>query len=279
MVAQNIQPIYLCPLCQASLRSETTSLVCPAGHRFDKAKEGYVNLLPVQKKKSKDPGDNKEMMQARRLFLESGAYQALSDRLGELVLGLPVNPATILDLGCGEGYYTQRLQQALANEGIWPQLYGLDISRAALKAAAKRYQQIHFCVASSFETPFESEFFDLVVRIYAPSKPEELKRLVKPGGHLLTVSAGPLHHFAVKQRIYDTPRLHEDNEEQIEGFEMVSTERLQWQLDMETPELILAFLEMTPYAWKFTPEARRQLAGQPFSCELDFRINLQRRVL
>ncbi|MCL2918772.1 23S rRNA (guanine(745)-N(1))-methyltransferase [Shewanella litorisediminis] len=279
MVPLNVQPTYLCPLCKAPLCAGEATMVCPKGHGFDRAKEGYINLLPVQKKRSKDPGDNKEMMKARRLFLESGAYQKLSDRLGELVLGLPVKPNRILDLGCGEGYYTHRLQQGLAKAGIQPQFYGLDISRAALKSAAKRYQQIHFCVASSFETPFETAFFDLIMRIYAPSKAEELKRLVKPGGYLLTASAGPMHHFAVKKRIYDTPRLHEDKEEQIDGFELVSSERLQWQLDMDTPELILAFLEMTPYAWKFTPEARRQLASEPFSCELDFRINLQRRML
>lgn len=265
---------FICPLCQSRLSADGRSLVCQTGHRFDTAKEGYVNLLPVQKKRSKDPGDNKEMMQARRLFLEAGFYRPLSDRVNELAESLPLGVGQVLDLGCGEGYYTARLAAALAAN---TQVYGLDISRAALKVAAKRYKDIQFCVASSFDTPFSDDFFDLVLRIYAPSKAQELARIIAPGGYLLTVSAGPMHHFAVKQQIYDIPRLHEDKEEWLAGFEPVHTERLQWQLEMSEPEHILAFLEMTPYAWKFTPEARKMLASRPFACELDFRINLQRK--
>ena len=290
---------FICPLCQQRLAADANSLVCAKGHRFDWAKEGYINLLPVQKKRSKDPGDNKEMMQARRLFLESGFYQPLSDRVNELAASLPQPIHQLLDLGCGEGYYTARLADALTEGGAEAatkdtdkdaayssaqshpkqvQTYGLDISRAALKVAAKRYKSIHFCVASSFDTPFADGLFDLVLRIYAPSKPQELARIIAPGGYLLTVSAGPMHHFAVKQKIYDTPRLHEDKDEWLEGFAPIHSERLQWQLELTEPEHILAFLEMTPYAWKFSPEAKIALAAKPFSCELDFRINLQQRI-
>ncbi|WP_372871676.1 23S rRNA (guanine(745)-N(1))-methyltransferase [Shewanella sp.] len=273
---------FICPLCSLPLKAEANSLVCDKNHRFDRAKEGYVNLLPVQKKRSRDPGDNKEMMQARRRFLEAGFYQPLSDRVNALATSLAQPVKRLLDLGCGEGYYTARLANAfreeLVTDAVGIQTYGLDISRAALRVAAKQYPDIRFCVASSFDTPFNSGFFDFVLRIYAPSKSEELARIVAPGGYLLTVSAGPMHHFAVKKRIYETPRLHEDKNEWLAGFEPVHSERLQWQLELTEPEHILAFLEMTPYAWKFTPEAKIALAAKPFSCELDFRINLQRRI-
>ncbi|MBT1445618.1 23S rRNA (guanine(745)-N(1))-methyltransferase [Shewanella sp. JM162201] len=297
---------FVCPLCRQPLSTAVNGVVCPGGHRFDTAKEGYTNLLPVQKKRSLDPGDNKEMMQARRLFLEAGFYQPLSDRLSEIIRQFSIRPARMLDLGCGEGYYTARLADALnaartSDSGNFASgdadpspnnlhasprnvlaspcdVYGLDISKAALKYAAKRYKNIRFCVASSFDTPFADGFFDLLLRIYAPSKAAELARVITAGGYLLTVSAGPMHHFAIKQRIYDTPRLHEDKDEWLDGFEPVHTERLQWQLKLSEPQHILAFLEMTPYAWKFSEEARQELSLEPLSCELDFRINLQRRL-
>ncbi|MCF1440064.1 MAG: 23S rRNA (guanine(745)-N(1))-methyltransferase, partial [Shewanella sp.] len=97
---------YICPICRTALHSDASGLSCRAGHRFDRAKEGYVNLLPVQNKKSKDPGDNKEMMLARRSFLDAGYYEFLSQRVGELALEYVPDCHRVLDLGCGEGYYT-----------------------------------------------------------------------------------------------------------------------------------------------------------------------------
>ena len=117
---------YICPLCRSELVQDGKQWRCGQNHSFDQAKEGYVNLLPVQKKNSRDPGDNKQMMQARRAFLNAGYYQALSDRVNELAQEYGKGQPEILDLGCGEGYYSERLQQAVGGE-----LYGLDISRTA----------------------------------------------------------------------------------------------------------------------------------------------------
>ncbi len=95
---------YSCPLCHAPLSRSDNHYSCPQRHQFDLAKEGYVNLLPVQFKRSRDPGDSAEMMQARRAFLDAGHYQPLRDAIAERLRHYA--PTDLLDIGCGEGYYT-----------------------------------------------------------------------------------------------------------------------------------------------------------------------------
>ncbi len=266
---------YRCPICKQTLVLSQQTWCCVNNHRFDCAKEGYVNLLPVQKKRSKDPGDNKEMMFARREFLNKGYYQAMSDRVNQLALEFAPDAIQGLDIGCGEGYYSHRLQQVMQTRGEFA-LNGVDISKSALKYAAKRYKDIDFCVASSFEMPFADDSFDFMLRIYAPSLDEELQRVAKSGAILITVSAGPKHHFALKQRIYDEPRLHPDIESQIAGFERMHGERVQQLLQLSDPTDIEHFLVMTPYNWKFTAEQKQAMTTGRFSCELDFKIEVFR---
>jgi 23S rRNA (guanine745-N1)-methyltransferase len=121
-----------CPICQGALSAVDNSVVCPAGHRFDRARQGYLNLLPVQHKNSRDPGDNAAMVEARRRFLDAGHYAPLAARLAELAAARA--PARWIDIGCGEGYYTAQLAEALPNADG----YALDISREAVKRACKR---------------------------------------------------------------------------------------------------------------------------------------------
>ncbi|MCG9696965.1 23S rRNA (guanine(745)-N(1))-methyltransferase [Shewanella sp. Isolate11] len=266
---------YRCPICSQTLQLIQQTWCCDNNHRFDCAKEGYVNLLPVQKKRSKDPGDSKEMMFARREFLNQGYYQFMSDRVNQLALEFAPDAIHGLDIGCGEGYYSHRLQRVMQTRGEFS-LNGVDISKSALKYAAKRYKEIDFCVASSFEMPFEDNSFDFMLRIYAPSQDAELHRVVKSGGILITVSAGPQHHFALKQRIYEQPRSHPDIVSQIEGFELIHGERVQQLLQLEDPTDIANFLVMTPYNWKFTAEQKQAMTTAKFSCELDFKIEVFR---
>ncbi|BDY95295.1 hypothetical protein MUTS15_39520 [Escherichia coli] len=124
-----------------SLFCVKNSYICPQRHQFDMAKEGYVNLLPVQHKRSRDPGDSAEMMQARRAFLDAGHYQPLRDAIvAQLREWLDEKATAVLDIGCGEGYYTHAFADAL------PEIttFGLDVSKVAIKAAAKRYPQVTF---------------------------------------------------------------------------------------------------------------------------------------
>ena len=128
---------YQCPLCSQSLSLNAHSWVCENNHHFDCAKEGYVNLLPVQFKRSKEPGDSNEMISARREFLDAGFYQPMRDKVADLMKTLlNENNCAILDIGCGEGYYTEHFYQELKSKNT--QVYGLDVSKVAIKYAAKR---------------------------------------------------------------------------------------------------------------------------------------------
>ena len=148
---------YSCPLCHAPLTRSGNSYLCPQHHQFDRAKEGYVNLLPVQHKRSRDPGDSAEMMQARRAFLDAGHYQPLRDAVCDKLR--MIAPRQVLDIGCGEGYYTH----AFAAEA--QETWGLDVSKTAVRYGAKRYPQVNFCVASSQRLPFADGCMDAVIRI------------------------------------------------------------------------------------------------------------------
>ncbi|QFU22490.1 23S rRNA (guanine(745)-N(1))-methyltransferase [Shewanella eurypsychrophilus] len=261
---------YTCPLCKKPLSLDDTTWSCSDNHRFDCAKEGYVNLLPVQKKRSKDPGDNKEMMFARREFLNKGHYQLLSDRVIELAQLHCPDAKQGLDIGCGEGYYSHRLFDAMPEMS----LQGLDISKSALKYASKRYKQMSFCVASAFEMPFTDEQFDFLLRIYAPSLDEELRRVIKHDGILITASAGKNHHFALKELIYEQPKHHIVESSHIEGFKLIHRENLESNLVLSNEVDISHFLNMTPYSWKLTAEQKALLISNGLKCELDFKIEV-----
>lgn len=144
---------YQCPLCHQALQLSVQQWRCSNNHQFDCAKEGYVNLMPVQHKGSKQPGDSTEMMQARRAFLDAGYYQPLQQRVCELLdAALPLDATMLLDIGCGEGYYTAAVADRL-NRQRQMAVFGLDVAKVAVRYGAKRYQQVNFCVASSHRLP------------------------------------------------------------------------------------------------------------------------------
>ncbi|QBL09827.1 23S rRNA (guanine(745)-N(1))-methyltransferase [Rheinheimera sp. D18] len=263
--------MYLCPLCQTPLLLNLKQYQCTNNHSFDIAKEGYVNLLPVQQKNSKDPGDNKDMMQARRTFLQAGWYEPLAKAVADILAG--INPRLLLDLGCGEGYYTGQIETALTKS----QVYGVDISKTAVKWAAKAYPNINFSVASAYQLPFAEQSFDAVVRIYAPSKAEELARVIKPEGHLLTVVPGPRHLIEMKQAVYANVQLHSDAIAPITGFTHLKRERLQFQLQFKHADDVLALIQMVPLAWKFTAEQKQQFADTVPLISVDFLIDVYQK--
>ncbi|UXI01963.1 23S rRNA (guanine(745)-N(1))-methyltransferase [Photobacterium sp. TY1-4] len=268
---------YQCPLCHAPLSSEGNQWRCHNNHQFDQAKEGYVNLMPAHHKSSKNPGDNKEMMQARRQFLEAGYYAPLREAvIAQLARHLPANNVRLLDIGCGEGYYTAGFTaEAVGHPGL--EVHGLDISKVAVRYAAKRYPACHFCVASSHRLPFAEDSLDGIVRIYAPCKAEELKRTLNSGGIVLTVTPAARHLYQLKALIYDEVRLHDVAPEQLDGFTLVEEQQLHDTLSL-SGEAATALMQMTPFAWKTSDAVWQQLAASTdFPCETDFMIRVYRK--
>ncbi|OMQ24421.1 23S rRNA (guanine(745)-N(1))-methyltransferase [Serratia oryzae] len=269
---------YQCPLCHQPLHHARQQWHCENHHQFDCAKEGYVNLMPVQHKRSKQPGDSAEMMQARRAFLEAGYYQPLQQRVAEwLDEALPAGAeASLLDIGCGEGYYTAAVAARLSQRRALA-AFGLDVAKVAIRSAAKRYPSVSFCVASSHRLPFADASLDAVLRIYAPCKAEELARVVKPGGVVVTVSPGPRHLYQLKQQVYQDVQLHAENDEQLAGFTCEIAESLAYPMTLPG-EQAANLLQMTPFAWRASVQVQQTLAeNTAFACETDFALRLYRR--
>lgn len=279
--------MYRCPLCQLALMSTPSGYQCANRHQFDRAKEGYVNLLPVQQKKSLDPGDSAEMIQARRSFLEAGFYQPLSDAVNDMLASVLKNTVTptLLDIGCGEGYYSNRIQSFIqtqqAEDLNAPEpavsLYGIDISKAAIKAAAKKYRQLKFAVASSYHLPFADQSFTALLRIYAPSQSSELTRVCQANGWLCTVTPGPQHLIELKQKIYQEPRLHSADIAEEAGFSHQRRQQLSWNWQPQSATQLEQLLQMIPLGYRLTADVRQHLMTELPAITLDFYLDLYQR--
>lgn len=269
---------FICPICKSTLLKNNNCIKCSNNHSFDIAREGYINLLPIRSKKSKNPGDNREMMQARRRFLESGSYKPLAVKLLDIIIDLNNTKKlyNILDLGCGEGYYTSYLAENLPQDCS---INALDISKVAIRYASKRYKRVNFCVASAYEVPFPDESLDLIIRIYSPSQESELKRILKKGGHLITVTPGSRHLYQIRSQIYKEVHDHADIDESPKGFNLIERASIKYTINITEKELLDDLIDMTPFGWKFNIEKRDSYLDQnSWEIECDFTIKIYNRL-
>ncbi|MBA6391360.1 23S rRNA (guanine(745)-N(1))-methyltransferase [Colwellia sp. BRX10-3] len=267
---------YACPLCNLPLLKHEKVFRCVNNHSFDRAKENYLNLLPVQFKHSKNPGDNKAMVNARRAFLEQGYYQPLVDRLVALYQEKAVTdaskPSILLDAGCGEGFYTHQHKNAENT------VYGVDIAKEAIKKAGKKYQQCHFSVATLSKLPFADSLFSWIVSVYAPILEQEFTRVLNEGGFLLTVTPAKQHLMQLKQHIYDDAKEHDEEKTPVECLTLVHQENISYQMHLKTGQDTLNLLSMTPFAFKASDEVKKTLLNHDdFICQADFLIRLYQK--
>ena len=243
--------LFCCPICGQPLEQEERSYICPKRHCYDIAKEGYVNLLPANKKHAKDPGDDKDMVAARTAFLEGGHYVPLRDALAGLIL--EKDPAVLLDSGCGEGWYTAGICAALEAKGRNTRVAGVDLSRSALKKAARRTAQAEFAVASVYHLPVADHSADVLLDCFSPLAPEEFRRVLAPGGTFLYVVPGAKHLWELKQVLYEKPYENQEAETAYEGFSYETIVPMDFTMELDAADLQSLF-RMTPYCWK-TPKA------------------------
>ena len=270
--------LFVCPLCGGALERQGGSYLCPAGHCYDVAKEGYTYLLPVNRRHSKAPGDDKAMTAARHAFLEKGYYAPLREKLCQLAVALIGDAPAVLDSGCGEGYYTAGIYQALCAAGKAPRMAGIDISKPILRLAARREKGIDFAVASSYRLPVADSSIDLLVNCFSPLAIEEFRRVLRPGGCFAYVVPGAMHLWEMKQVLYEHPYPNEVKETPYEGFRYLRIDHVSGMLHLDCPEDIQALFGMTPYCWK-TPRAGKEALCKlkELDCRMAFDIHVFQR--
>lgn len=268
----------ICPLCQAKLQRDPQRWHCSNRHSFDIAKQGYCNLLPVQNKRSKLPGDDKNMVLARKAFLNAGHYQPLSDALCQLLTNSITTKETlhIIDAGCGEGYYTRQLAQHLNRLGLKHHSTGIDISKFAVLEAAKADKNIDWLVANSKQLPVADHSQHILLSLFAPLTTEEFARCLKHEGLLLVASTGATHLIELRQQLYDTVNNDTLNTEAklASHFSLVDSKEVQFQFTLNEATEKQQLLMMTPHYWKSSPERQQRFTNQQ-ALKLSADISLQ----
>ena len=264
-----------CPLDGLPLHAADSAWRCTSGHSFDIASQGYVNLLPAQHKRSRDPGDSKEMVAARRRFLTAGFYAPIAAAVSRAVLdGLPPDASiSCLDAGCGEGYYLRELAAAVPDAQAL-ELLGLDISKWAVLSAAKQDKRPTWVVGSNAHLPVLSGTLDRVLCMFGFPVYSEFARVLKPGGRLLQVDAGPDHLRELREIIY--PSLKPERTAGVttpEGFSRLPTETLRFSIELTSAEQIADLLAMTPHLYRAKAEGRAAAAAlTALSLSVDVRL-------
>ncbi len=273
---RSVIQLFRCPICHEGMTVTADAKVCRCRgakpHCYDFARSGHLHLGGPHA----GEGDSKDAIQARRAFLDAGYYQPLSDAVNDMLDR--ISAKTVLDAGCGEGYYTNRM--ATDDRAV----FGIDLSRAGVEAAAKRARQLAsrtgFAVASIFALPVQNASLDAVTNLFAPCAEEEFLRVLKPNGHLLLVGAGERHLMGLKQVVYDNPYFNPGRSDLPKSMKEVERQRLHTEITVNGQDMIAALFSMTPYYWRTSKADRAKLeALDTLTTEIDFDIFLFRKGL
>jgi 23S rRNA (guanine745-N1)-methyltransferase len=235
--------VFACPHCGMAFNEAVNGVQCPNSHSFDRAREGYLNLLVAGRlTTSSVSGDTPESLAARRRFLSTGAYnpiaQAVSDTIGDV-------DGPVLDIGCGEGSYLSHIRS--------PHRYGLDIAKRGVQMASKLLPDAQFVVGTSYRLPVLSDSCDAVFSIFAPHSLEEFQRVLAPCGQWVTVTPAA-HHLHQMRPKRDENILERERRRDEPPAHATNAQRLQFDLDL-TEESAQDLFSMTPFVWQTAAHA------------------------
>ena len=235
---------FACPVCQENLTLLESSLKCNNRHSFDLAKFGYVNLAPQIKQSA---NYDKENFQNRQEILESGFYQAILEVVSDL-LSNSKNAKTILDIGCGEGFYSRKLQESHLDKTF----YAFDISKDSVHIAAKSEPiwAVNWVVGDLARLPIKDASMDILLDIFSPANYGEFRRVLSKDGILIKVIPTKNHLKEIRQRVQDQLTNKDYSNQDIknhfqEHFTILSSQTASLTKTITTEQL-QALLSMTP---------------------------------
>lgn len=260
----NTENLVACPICGKGLvlNKESKAYKCINNHSYDIAKQGYVNLIISNMKRTKNPGDSKEMVNARIDFLNRGFYTKVSDKINEVIYEdiKHINSAiNILDVGCGEGYYLSRLKDYINEKKNNVNYFGMDISKDAVKSAARDEKQCFFAAANNYHLPVKNKSADVVLSVFSPIDINEIMRVIKKDGIFVRVLPRKDHLIELRNIIYDKVNLKDKVYVADENLcEYIKEENVTFTMNLNKEE-IQSLLKMTPHYWKSTEEKKKEL--------------------
>ncbi|HEW8037539.1 TPA: methyltransferase domain-containing protein [Streptococcus pneumoniae] len=235
---------FACPICQENLTLLETNFKCCNRHSFDLAKFGYVNLVPQIKLSA---NYDKENFQNRQQILEAGFYQAILDAVSDL-LASSKTTTTILDIGCGEGFYSRKLQESHSEKTF----YAFDISKDSVQIAAKSEPNwaVNWFVGDLARLPIKDANMDILLDIFSPANYGEFRRVLSKDGILIKVIPTENHLKEIRQRVQDQLTNKEYSNQDIkehfqEHFTILSSQTASLTKTI-TAEQLQALLSMTP---------------------------------
>ena len=249
-----------CPVCGGAFGAEPFGLRCERGHCFDRARQGYYNLLLSSKEHGARRGDDGLMIRSRTAFLERGYYAPVREAMCDMLSGL-LSGGAILDAGCGEGYYAERLSARLKEAGVDHLIIGVDISRDAVKAAARRGCYAELAVASTARLPISDGSLEAVLNIFSPPEIGEYRRVLSAGGILLRALPLEEHLYSLKAAVYEQPYRNPAPKMELEGFRLTEQRDVCRTVTVTPAEDIISLFAMTPYWYKTSPADRAKLDG------------------
>lgn len=262
----------ICPKCKNELNISGKSLVCQNNHCYDLAKEGYVNLLSSNKNGSLI-GDNRDMAISRRDFLNKGYFSSLAKALEEELKKTNTVSPTVLDICCGEGYYSSYLKERCDGEII-----GFDISKEMVRLAAKRKNGVNYFVANMTDIPLKSECIDLAFHLFAPFYESEFYRVLKNNGTLISVTPGKKHLFSLKKALYDIPYENDEAPTQTNDLKLIEQRKVSAKILLDSNEDIQSLFKMTPYYYHTSDDNKKRLdALDSLETETEFLLNIYKK--
>ena len=256
----NIIGALRCPHCKGALslvENGCTSLVCDGikRHCFDLSSSGYVNFASPSQSGG---GDSPEAVKAREEFLALGFYDPIREAIYQSALEYGKG-GLLVDAGCGEGYYSQRMGEGFS-------VFGADISKSAVNTAAKRAKRegagnVFYSVASVFELPVKDGAASVITNIFAPCAESEYKRILADDGVLVAAYAGEDHLIGLKEVLYDSVRKNQERADMPVRMQLAAERRVSFDIELEGSENIKRLFAMTPYYWRTSSADAQKLYG------------------